>query len=73
MSRIFAVVRFQPWSSSSAATRHRVVALVVPGMSPLEIAVASEFLGVDRPELASVGTGSPSAPPNRARWRWRGA
>jgi len=34
-----------------AAARHRVVALVVPGMSPLEIAVAAEFLGVDRPEL----------------------
>ncbi len=33
------------------APRHRVVALVVPGMSPLEIAVATEFLGVARPHL----------------------
>ena len=27
------------------------MAVVVPGMSPLEITVATEFLGVDRPEL----------------------
>src|SRR6476620_2259838 len=27
--------------------RHHIVAIVVPGMSPLEISVASEFLGID--------------------------
>jgi len=26
-----------------------VVAVVVPGMSPLEISVATEFLGIERP------------------------
>src|SRR4249919_3437777 len=30
-----------------APRRHHIVAIVVPGMSPLEISVASEFLGID--------------------------
>src|SRR4051812_45023746 len=34
--------------SSHRPKIHRVVALVVPGMSPLEIAVASEFFGIER-------------------------
>jgi AraC family transcriptional regulator, transcriptional activator FtrA len=38
-------------SGSSRGRRHHIVAVVVPGMSPLEIAVAAEFLGVERPEL----------------------
>lgn len=33
----------------SRNTRHHVVAVVMPGMSPLELAVAADFLGTDRP------------------------
>ncbi|MGZ4695224.1 MAG: GlxA family transcriptional regulator [Acidimicrobiales bacterium] len=35
-------------SSSHRPSRPRVVAVVIPGMSPLEISVASEFFGIDR-------------------------
>jgi AraC family transcriptional activator FtrA len=35
-------------SSGHRSHRPRVVALVIPGMSPLEISVASEFFGIDR-------------------------
>ncbi len=41
----------RPSSSSRRPHRHHIVAIVVPGMSPLEISVATEFLGIGRPEL----------------------
>jgi AraC family transcriptional regulator, transcriptional activator FtrA len=41
----------RPSESGRGSRRHHIVAVVVPGMSPLEIAVATEFLGVERPSL----------------------
>ncbi len=38
-------------SARPPRSRHHVVALVVPGMSPLEISVATEFLGIEPPQL----------------------
>jgi transcriptional regulator GlxA family with amidase domain len=41
----------QTSGSGHRRRRHHVVAVVMPQMSPLELAVASDFLGIDRPEL----------------------
>jgi AraC family transcriptional regulator, transcriptional activator FtrA len=42
----------RPSGSGQRVKRHHVVAVVVAGMSPLELTVATEFLGIERPAVA---------------------